>query len=76
MLLFCRTQCPVGHEPVDLTDSVDCPAVEDVLSENDSSSLWLIKLPHDVSYAWHSFKHATLFLIVNNKRDIKQMGEK
>ena len=51
MLLFCRTQCPVGHKPVDLSDSVDCPAVEDVLSENNSSSLWLIKLPHDVSYA-------------------------
>lgn len=75
MLLFYRTQCPVGHEPVDLTDSVDCPAVEDVLSENDSSSLWLIKLPHDVSYAWHIFKYATLFFIVNNKRDITQMRE-
>ena len=60
---------------MDLTDSVDCPAVEDVLSENDSSSLWLIKLPHDVSYAWHIFKSATLFLIVNDKRDIKQMRE-
>ena len=60
---------------MDLTDSVDCPAVEDVLSENDSSSLWLIKLPHDVSYAWHIFKSATLFLIVNNKRDINQMRE-
>ena len=46
---------------MDLTDSVDCPAVEDVLSENDSSSLWLIKLPHDVSYAWHIFKSDTLF---------------
>ena len=60
---------------MDLTDSVDCLAVEDVLSENDSSSLWLIKLPHDVSYAWHIFKSATLFLIVNNKRDIKQVRE-
>ena len=61
MLLFYRTQCPVGHEPLDLTDSVDCPAVEDVLSENDSSSLWLIKLPHDVSYAWHSLSMLHFF---------------
>ena len=70
MLLFYRTQCPVGHEPVDLTDSVDCPAVEDVLSENDSSSLWLIKLPHDVSYAWHIFKYATLFLLSITKETL------
>ena len=70
MLLFYRTQCPVGHEPVDLTDSVDCPAVEDVLSENDSSSLWLIKLPHDVSYALHIFKYATLFLLSITKETL------
>ena len=39
----------MGHEPVTFNNSLDCPAVEDVLSEGESSSLWLIKVPHNVS---------------------------
>ena len=41
----CRSECPVGFEPVNFNDLDDCPAVED-----DGSSLWLIKVPHDVSF--------------------------
>lgn len=37
-----RSECPVGFEPVNFNDLDDCPAIED-----DSSSLWLIKVPHD-----------------------------
>ncbi|KAK2550900.1 hypothetical protein P5673_028270, partial [Acropora cervicornis] len=37
-----RSECPVGFEPVNFNDLDDCPAVED-----DGSSLWLIKVPHD-----------------------------
>ena len=48
-LLLCRSKCPVGYEPVKMEDSVNCPVVEDVLSDGDSSTLWLIKVPHDVS---------------------------
>lgn len=46
---FCRSQCPVGYELVNLDDSVHCPTVEDVFPGDDSSSLFLIKFPPDVS---------------------------
>ena len=41
----CRSECPIGFEPVNFNDMNDCPAIE-----GDSSSLWLIKVPHDVSF--------------------------
>lgn len=37
-----RSECPVGFEPVNFNDLDDRAAIED-----DSSSLWLIKVPHD-----------------------------
>ena len=43
------SRCPVGFEAVNIDDSRECPVLEDVLSNNDDSSLWLIKVPYDVS---------------------------
>jgi len=42
-----RSRCPVGFEAVNIADSRECPVLEDVLSNNDDSSLWLIKVPYD-----------------------------
>lgn len=42
-----RSQCPVGFEAVNLDDSNKCPALEDVLSDHDHSSLWLMRVPYD-----------------------------
>lgn len=69
-----RSQCPVGYEAVDLSGSVDCPVVEDVLSESDSSSLWLIKIPHDFDVSSLSGQNVILngsqdLLSINNNKN-------
>lgn len=42
-----RSQCPVGFEAVNLDDTNNCPLLEDVVSDQDKSSLWLLKVPYD-----------------------------
>lgn len=49
VVIISRSRCPVGFEAVNIDDSRECPVLEDVLSNNDDSSLWLIKVPYDVS---------------------------
>lgn len=42
-----RFQCPVGFEAVNLDDTNNCPLLEDVVTDHDNSSLWLMKVPYD-----------------------------
>lgn len=42
-----RSQCPVGFEAVNLDDTNNCPLLEDVVTDRDNSSLWLMKVPYD-----------------------------
>ncbi|KAL9960384.1 hypothetical protein ACROYT_G033835 [Oculina patagonica] len=65
-----RSRCPVGFEAVSFKeDSQECPTVEDVLSD-DNSSLWLIKVPHDFDVSSLSGQK----VVMNGTQDLRPTG--
>lgn len=69
-----RSRCPVGFEAVNIDDSGECPALEDVLSDNDNdndkSSLWLIKVPYDFDLSSLSGRN----IVLNGSQDLLPSG--
>lgn len=65
-----RSRCPVGFEAVNIDDSRECPVLEDVLSDNDKSSLWLIKVPYDFDVSSLSGRN----IVLNGSQDLLPSG--